>query len=64
MPPRERHHGFGRAGLRHHRRVASHAEQHDAIAADLRWRNQHATPKQGFAVDSKIRLPEFLSNAA
>jgi hypothetical protein len=36
------------------------AEQHDAIAVYLRWRNQHATPKQGFAVDSKdpaARIP-------
>jgi hypothetical protein len=41
-----------------------HAEQDDAIAAYLRWRNQHATPKQGFAVDSKIRLHEFLPYAA
>jgi hypothetical protein len=40
------------------------AEQHDVIAIYLRWRNQHATPKQGFAVDSKIRLPEFLPYAA
>jgi hypothetical protein len=40
------------------------AEQDDAIAAYLRWRNQQATPKTGFAVDSKIRLPEFLPYAA
>jgi hypothetical protein len=40
------------------------AEQDDAIAAYLRWRNQLATPKTGFGVDSKIRLPEFLPYAA
>jgi hypothetical protein len=39
------------------------AEQDHAIAAYLRWRHQQATPKTG-AVDSKIRLPEFLPYAA
>ncbi|MFX0575746.1 hypothetical protein [Nocardia nepalensis] len=42
----------------------SHGEQDDAIAAYIRWRNQHAEPKRDFAVDSKIRLPHYLPYVA
>lgn len=42
----------------------SHAEQDDAIGAYVRWRNRHAEPKTEFAVDSKIRLPDFLPYVA
>lgn len=38
----------------------SHAEQDEAIAGYIRWRNQHTQPKRGFAVNSKIRGPEYL----
>lgn len=36
----------------------------DAIASYLCSRDQHVTPKQGFAVDSDIRLIESLAYAA
>jgi hypothetical protein len=39
-------------------------EQADAIGAYIRWRNQHAQPKRGFAVKSKIRLPDYLPYVA
>ncbi|MGW0251163.1 IS630 family transposase [Nocardia goodfellowii] len=42
----------------------SHGGQDDAIAAYIRWRNQHAEPKRDFAVNSKIRLPDFLPYVA
>jgi hypothetical protein len=42
----------------------SHGEQDDAIAAYIRWRNQHAQPKRDFAVKSKIRLPDYLPSVA
>ncbi|WSY64508.1 transposase [Nocardia sp. NBC_00881] len=42
----------------------SHGEQDDAIGASIRWRNQHAEPKREFAVNSKIRLPDYLANVA
>jgi hypothetical protein len=42
----------------------SHDEQDDAIAACVRWRNQHAEPKRDFAVNSKIRLPDYLPYVA
>jgi transposase len=42
----------------------SHGEQDDAIGAYIRWRNQHAQPKRGFAVKSKIRLPDYLPYVA
>jgi transposase len=42
----------------------SHAEQDDAIADYIRWHNRHATPKQGFAVNSKIRGPDYLPYVA
>jgi transposase len=34
---------------------ATHAEQAAAIRDYVRWRNQRATPKRDFAIDSKIR---------
>ncbi|WP_327115751.1 IS630 family transposase [Nocardia sp. NBC_01730] len=42
----------------------SHGEQDDAIGAYIRWRNQHAEPKREFAVNSKIRLPDYLPYVA
>ncbi|RDI45347.1 hypothetical protein DFR68_113118 [Nocardia mexicana] len=42
----------------------SHDEQDDAIGAYIRWRNQHAEPKREFAVNSKIRLPDYLPYVA
>ncbi|MFE7744758.1 IS630 family transposase [Nocardia sp. NPDC057455] len=42
----------------------SHGEQDDAIGAYIRWRNQHAQPKRDFAVNSKIRLPDYLPYVA
>ncbi|MEU0507599.1 IS630 family transposase [Nocardia sp. NPDC005998] len=42
----------------------SHGEQDDAVAAYIRWRNQHAQPKRDFAVNSKVRLPDFLPYVA
>ncbi|WP_245007924.1 IS630 family transposase [Nocardia nova] len=42
----------------------SHGEQDDAIGAYVRWRNRHAEPKRDFAVDSKIRLPDYLPYVA
>jgi transposase len=40
----------------------SHEEQGDAIAAYVRWRNAQAEPKRGFAINSKIRRPEWQAN--
>lgn len=42
----------------------SHGEQDDAIGTYIRWRNQHAEPIRGFAVNSKIRHPDYLPNVA
>jgi transposase len=42
----------------------SHAAQEAAIAGYLRWRNRHCHPKRHFAVDSKIRRPDYLPNVA
>jgi transposase len=42
----------------------SHAVQEHAIAGYVRWANKHATPKRRFAVDSKIRRPDYLPNVA
>jgi transposase len=42
----------------------SHAAQERAIAGYIRWRNRHATPKGYFALDSKIRRPDYLPNVA
>jgi transposase len=42
----------------------SHDAQESAIAGYVRWANKHATPKRRFAVDSKIRRPDYLPNVA
>lgn len=42
----------------------SHAEQDAAIGDYIRWRNLHAGPFRDFAVGSKIRRPDYLSNVA
>ncbi|WP_405110014.1 hypothetical protein OG559_29625 [Micromonospora sp. NBC_01405] len=58
-------HERGRALLRpngtDHR---SHAEQDTAIGDYIRWRNRHAKPKTEFAVNSKIRRPDYPFKAA
>ncbi|WP_157122376.1 transposase [Nocardia violaceofusca] len=41
-----------------------HAEQDVAIGTYIRWRNQHAGPIRNFAVGSKIRRPDYLSDVA
>ena len=42
----------------------SHAAQELAIARYIRWANRHANPKRRFAVNSKIRRPDYLPNVA
>ena len=42
----------------------SHIEQNAAIAGYVRWHNKHAQPKRHFAIDSKIRRPDYLPNVA
>ncbi|MGW4094058.1 IS630 family transposase [Nocardia sp. NPDC004750] len=42
----------------------SHDEQDAAIGAYIRWYNQHARPKRDFAVNSKIRQPDYLPKVA
>jgi len=42
----------------------THAEQDTAIGAYIRWRNQRAKPKTGFAAGSKIRHPDYPFKAA
>ena len=42
----------------------SHTDQEAAIAGYLRWRNRRAQPKRHFAIDSKIRRPDYLPNVA
>lgn len=42
----------------------SHDEQDAAIGAYIRWYNQHAQPKRDFAVNSKIRQPDYLPKVA
>jgi transposase len=42
----------------------SHAAQEAAIAGYLRWRNRHCHPKRHFAINSKIRRPDYLPNVA
>ncbi|PSK67156.1 hypothetical protein B0E53_00884 [Micromonospora sp. MH33] len=37
----------------------THAEQDTAIGDYIRWRNQRARPKSGFAINSKIRHPDY-----
>jgi transposase len=40
----------------------SHDEQGKAIKAYMVWRNAHAEPKRGFAINSKIRSPDYRAN--
>lgn len=42
----------------------SHGGQDDAIGDYIRWRNQRAEPKREFAVNSKIRLPDYPADIA
>ncbi|HEY0639864.1 MAG TPA: hypothetical protein VGD67_19640 [Pseudonocardiaceae bacterium] len=42
----------------------THAAQEHAIAGYVRWANRHATPKRHYAVNSKIRRPDYLPNVA
>ena len=42
----------------------SHAAQETAVPGYVRWANKHAKPKRRFAVDSKIRRPDYLPNVA
>jgi transposase len=42
----------------------SHTAQETAIAGYIRWANRRAKPKRRFAVDSKIRRPDYLPNVA
>jgi hypothetical protein len=42
----------------------SHAAQETAIARYIRWANKHAQPKRHYAVNSKIRRPDYLPNVA
>ncbi|MBF6227807.1 IS630 family transposase [Nocardia abscessus] len=51
---------FALNGTDHH----SHDEQDAAIGAYIRWYNQHAQPKRDFAVNSKIRRPDYLPKVA
>jgi hypothetical protein len=42
----------------------SDTAQELAITRYIRWANRHATPKRRFAVNSKIRRPDYLPNVA
>jgi transposase len=42
----------------------SHAAQEAAIARYIRWANRRAKPKRHYAVNSKIRRPDYLPNVA
>lgn len=42
----------------------SHTAQEAAIAGYIRWANRHATPERHYAVNSKIRKPDYLPNVA
>ncbi|WP_307872316.1 IS630 family transposase [Actinoplanes cyaneus] len=42
----------------------SHAEQDTAIGYYIRWHNQRARPKTGYATESKIRHPDYPFKAA
>jgi hypothetical protein len=43
---------------------ASNIAHEAAIAGYVRWRHKHALPKRRFAVDSKIRRPDYLPSVA
>jgi transposase len=42
----------------------THREQDKAIGDYIRWRNHRARPKSGFAINSKIRHPDYTLKAA
>ncbi|WP_027944756.1 IS630 family transposase [Amycolatopsis taiwanensis] len=42
----------------------THAAQEAAIASYIRWHNRHCHPKRHFAINSKIRRPDYLPNVA
>ena len=42
----------------------SHTAQEAAIAGYIRWHNKRARPKRRFAIDSKVRRPDYLPNVA
>jgi transposase len=42
----------------------NHTAQEAAIAGYIRWHNKRARPKRRFAIDSKIRRPDYLPNVA
>ena len=42
----------------------SHLAQETAIARYVRWVNRHAKPKRHYAINSKIRRPDYLPNVA
>lgn len=42
----------------------THTAREAAIAGYLRWHNKNARPKRRFAIDSKIRRPDYLPNVA
>jgi transposase len=42
----------------------SHTAQEAAIGGYVRWRNKQAQPKRHFAIDSKIRRPDYLPNVS
>ena len=51
---------FALAGTDHR----SHDEQNAAIRDYIRWHNQRARPKHDFAINSKIRQPDYKINVA
>ena len=51
---------FALIGTDHH----THAEQDTAIGDYIRWHNQRARPKTGYATNSKIRHPDYPFKAA
>jgi hypothetical protein len=42
----------------------THPKQDAAIGAYIRWRNHRAQPKTGYAINSKIRQPDYPFKAA
>ncbi|MGC5022248.1 transposase [Micromonospora sp. DT47] len=42
----------------------AHTERGTAVGSYIRWCNHRAKPKTGFAVNSKIRHPDYPFNAA
>lgn len=42
----------------------THTDQEAAIAGYIRWANRHARSKRRFALESKIRKPDYLPTVA